>query len=174
MSKQICDLVANERSHNCDRVATRSGQNCDSVASRRRLLEELSGSGIRLTAQRRALVEIIQDATEHLDAAALLERAKVREPGINRATVYRTLELLKKHRLIDELDLMHLNGEKHYYEAKTRSDHLHLACFDCGRIEEYASPVFEELKKTIARDNEFEIRVTRLEVGGRCSECRAK
>jgi hypothetical protein len=33
--------------------------------------------------------------------------------------VYRTLELLKRLRLIDELDLMHLNGEKHFFEAKT-------------------------------------------------------
>ena len=33
--------------------------------------------------------------------------------------MYRTIELLKKLWLIDELDLMHLHGEKHYYEVKT-------------------------------------------------------
>ena len=76
-----------------------------------------------------------------------------------------------KHRLIDELDLMHLNGEKHFYEVKTNVDHVHLACFECGRIEEFTSPLFERLKTEISRQNGFQIRVVRLEVGGRCRRC---
>ena len=112
------------------------------LLQRRALLEELVSKGVRLTAQRRALIEVIQEASEHLDAASLLELARQREPNIDRATVYRTLELLKKLRLIDELDLMHLYGEKHYYEAKTERNHAHLACFRCGRIEEYSEPAF--------------------------------
>ncbi len=139
---------------------------------RRSLLDELLSKGVRLTAQRRVLVEIIQNATAHLDAAALLQEAQKREPNIDRATVYRTIDVLKRLRLIDELDLMHLNGEKHYYEVKTRRDHLHLACFQCGRIEEVATPLFEELKAEISRRNGFQIQVVRLEVGGRCSSCR--
>src|SRR5262249_17772767 len=132
----------------CDSVATRAtthSSNCDSVAStafaRRSLLEELAAKGVRLTPQRRALVEAIQDAGEHLDAASLLDRARAKEPNIDRATVYRTIEMLKRLRLIDELDLMHLNGEKHYYEAKTQREHVHMACFQCGRIEEFSSPL---------------------------------
>jgi Fur family ferric uptake transcriptional regulator len=141
---------------------------------RRSLLKELTSRGLRMTAQRRALVLAIQDAKEHLDASALLEVARKQEPNIDRATVYRTLELLKKLRLIDELDLMHLNGEKHYYEAKTRLDHMHLACFDCGKIVEFTSPRFERLKAEISAQTGFEVRVTRLEVGGRCEDCRKK
>src|SRR5207302_5772041 len=138
---------------------------------RRSLLQELTLRGIRITGQRRILIETIQGATQHLDAATLLRLAQRRDEGINRATVYRTLELLKKLRLIDELDLMHLNGEKHFYEVKTNVDHVHLACFECGRIEEFTSPLFERLKTEISRQNGFQIRVVRLEVGGRCSRC---
>jgi Fur family transcriptional regulator, ferric uptake regulator len=145
-----------------------------SILERRALLEELASNGIRLTSQRRALVEVIQEAREHLDAASLLELARQREPNIDRATVYRTLELLKKLRLIDELDLMHLYGEKHYYEAKTESNHAHLACFRCGRIEEFSSPLFERLKAEISKQAGFTIRVTRLEVGGNCRACAAE
>ena len=115
-----------------------------------------------MTAQRRALVEVIQEANAHLDAASLLKLARQREPSINRATVYRTIELLKKFRLVDELDLMHLDGEKHYYEVKTRWDHIHLACFRCGGIEEFSSPLFERLKAEITRQSGFRIRLTRL------------
>lgn len=140
-------------------------------SERRSLVDELAAKGVRLTAQRRALIEVIQASKEHLDAAALLERARQRQPNIDRATVYRTVELLKKLRLIDELDLMHLEGEKHYYEVKTRQDHIHLACFRCGRIEEFASPVFERLKTQISTEAGFRIRLTRLEVGGSCRAC---
>ena len=138
---------------------------------RRALLDELVSKGVRLTAQRRAVVEVIQEASAHLDASALLEQARQREPNIDRATVYRTIELLKKLRLIDELDLMHLEGEKHFYEVKTKRDHVHLACFRCGRIEEFTSPIFERLKAEIATQAGFAIRVTRLEVGGTCRAC---
>ena len=138
------------------------------------LLNAVEAQGIRLTAQRRALIETIQDATSHLDAASLLELARKRDPNIDRATVYRTIELLKRLGMVDELDLMHLNGEKHYYEVKTQKDHLHLACFECGAIEEFASPTFERLKREIAEKNDFEIQVMRLEVGGLCKRCTAR
>ena len=99
-----------------------------------------------MTAQRRAVIEVIQEAKQHLDADSLLELARKRQPNIDRATVYRTIDLLKRLRLIDELDLMHLEGEKHYYEVRTTRDHVHLACFRCARIEEFSSTLFDQLK----------------------------
>ena len=135
------------------------------------LLNEVESKGVRLTAQRRALIETIQQADAHLDAATLLTRARQRDPKIDRATVYRTLHLLKRLGLIDELDLMHLNGEKHYYEVKTQKDHLHLACFHCGTIEEFDSATFQRLKREIAAQNNFSVQVMRLEVGGLCRQC---
>jgi Fur family transcriptional regulator, ferric uptake regulator len=144
------------------------------VFPRHELLNQVEARGIRLTAQRRALIETIQGATTHLDAASLLKQARERDPRIDRATVYRTIELLKKLGMIDELDLMHLKGEKHYYEVKTKPDHLHLACFVCGEIIEFTTPAFESLKQQIATANQFEIQVIRLEAGGHCGACTAK
>jgi Fur family transcriptional regulator, ferric uptake regulator len=138
------------------------------------LLNEVEARGVRLTEQRRALIATIQEATTHLDAASLLHLARQRDPNIDRATVYRTIELLKKLGMIDELDLMHLNGEKHYYEVKSQKDHLHLACFECEDIIEFTTPAFERLKQEIGEANQFEIQVTRLEVGGLCGTCAAK
>lgn len=140
---------------------------------RHELLNQVETRGIRLTAQRRALIETIQEAATHLDAASLLRLARERSPNINRATVYRTIELLKKLGMIDELDLMHLDGEKHYYEVRTERDHLHLACFACGKIIEFATPAFERLRHEIATANQFEIQVIRLEAGGLCGSCTA-
>jgi Fe2+ or Zn2+ uptake regulation protein len=53
------------------------------------------------------------------------------------------IDLLKKHGLVDEVDLMHLmhlEGEKCFYEANLRFDHIHMGCFRCGRIEEFSRP----------------------------------
>src|ERR1700723_1131931 len=144
----------------------------DSSITRPSLMKELSARGVRMTSQRRVLIGIIQDSPRHLDAARLLELARRQDAGIDRATVYRTLALLKGHGLIDELDLMHIEGEKHFYEAKTNRDHCHMACFRCGAIMEYASASFEKLKAEMAAQSGFQIRVTRLEVGGFCKQCR--
>jgi Fur family ferric uptake transcriptional regulator len=138
------------------------------------LMQELVSRRMRITAQRRTLIQTIQEADGHLDAATLLKLARRRDPQIDRATVYRTLNLLKRLRLVDELDLMHLHGEKHYYEAKTTKDHVHLTCVECGKTEELMIPAFERLKREIARESGFDIRVTRLEFGGRCPECRER
>jgi Fur family transcriptional regulator, ferric uptake regulator len=144
----------------------------DTKITRPSLMKELRARGVRMTDQRRLLVGIIQDARRHLDAAALLEIARKQDPGIDRATVYRTIALLKDRGLIDELDLMHIEGKKHYYEAKTNRDHSHMACFKCGAIVEYTSASFEKLKREMADQIEFQIRVVRLEVGGFCKRCR--
>lgn len=143
----------------------------DTAITRPSLMKELAARGVRITEQRRLLVGIIQDSPRHLDAATLLQIARKQDPEIDRATVYRTISLLKKRGLIDELDLMHIDGEKHYYEAKTNRDHCHMACFRCGAIMEYTSSSFERLKREMAKQSGFQIRVVRLEVGGFCKRC---
>jgi len=135
------------------------------------LEQELISRGLRMTHQRRLLIQIIQAAESHLDAVALWQRARNQDPTLNKVTVYRTLAMLKKHGLVDELDLMHLRGGKHYYEARASRDHIHLACLKCGRIQEFESSLFEKLKGQIERQRRFSIKVVRVEAGGYCDTC---
>ena len=128
--------------------------------------------GLRMTRQRRTILQIVETATTHLDASQLLRKAQKVDPGIDRVTVYRTLGLLKRHGLVDELDLMHLQGEKHFYERRPERDHLHMACLRCGKIQEFESDLFERLKGQIQRECQFHIVVSRFEIGGYCSHCR--
>jgi len=143
----------------------------ESRVLRRPLEQELVSRGVRMTRQRRLLVEIIQSAERHLDANQLWQRAREQDPTLNKVTVYRTLAMLKRHRLVDELDLMHLEGEKHYYEARSTRDHMHLTCVKCGRIQEFESALFEKLKGQIERERRFRIQVVRVEAGGYCDRC---
>ena len=137
-----------------------------------RLQTQLAERGIRMTTPRRAIVSVIETATKHLDASQILRKARTVDSSVDRSTVYRTLELLKRQGLIDELDLMHVNGEGHYYERKLDRDHIHMACLRCGKITEFVSKTFESLKNQLERDCSFHILVARLEVGGYCSVCR--
>src|SRR6516162_7363849 len=136
-----------------------------------RLQAELALRGVRMTKQRRAILGVIETANKHLDASQILRRAQKLDKSVDRSTVYRTLELLKRQGMIDELDLMHLEGERHFYERKVGHGHIHMACLRCGKITEFESEVFESLKQQLERDCQFHIAVARLEVGGYCSAC---
>src|SRR5580704_5721840 len=138
------------------------------------LQRELSSRHIRLTRQRRVVLQVMESAARHMDAGEILEDAQKIDSAITRVTVYRTLDLLKSHGLIDELDLLHLRGHRHYYESHGPRDHIHVACMRCGKVREVESPIYEDLKKQISRDCEIEISVARTEIGGICADCRAK
>ncbi|HYM75625.1 MAG TPA: transcriptional repressor [Candidatus Dormibacteraeota bacterium] len=137
-----------------------------------RLQALLAQRGIRMTGPRRAILNVIETANKHLDASQILRKAQKSDPSVDRSTVYRTLGLLKRQGLIDELDLMHLNGEGHYYERKLGRDHIHMACLRCGKITEFVSERFDSLKSQLEQECRFRILVARLEVGGYCTECR--
>ena len=136
------------------------------------LERQLVGLGVRITRQRRAVLKIIEDAERHLNAATILEMARRQDSGIDRVTVYRTIALLKKHGLIDELDLLHIRGEGHYYEQRPRRQHLHLACLGCGQVTEFESAYFDKVKEQLAKEADFHVAFARVEIGGYCGRCR--
>jgi Fur family ferric uptake transcriptional regulator len=154
------------------RVSTGERINVDEPPGR--LQGELGSLGIRLTRQRRVLLQVMETAQRHLDTDEILERAQKIDPNITRVTVYRTIDLLKRYGLIDELDLLHLRGHRHFYESHGPRDHIHVACMRCGKVREFESELYEELKRQISRDCGIDISVSRTEVGGICLECRAK
>ena len=128
--------------------------------------------GIRLTRQRELLFDLINNSHDHLNADQLYELAKKRDPKINRVTVYRTLKLLKNEGLIDELDLMHFEGEQHYYETRLKQEHAHIVCLRCGSVQEFFGEPLRQIRAQIESDFGFQILVTRTEIGGYCADCR--
>lgn len=154
------------------RVST--GERINIAAEPGRLEAELRRRRIRLTRQRLILLRIIETSPEHLNVEVLLEKAHHADARLNRVTVYRTLDLLKRYRLVDELDLLHLRGHQHFYETHGPRDHIHVACLACGKVREVESELFDRLKRQIERDCHFEISVARTEIGGYCASCRSR
>jgi len=151
-----------------------TGERLNTAETTGRLQQALGKRRIRLTRQRRVILQVMDDAEQHLDVDQILERAQKIDSGVALVTVYRTIDLLKKHGLIDELDLLHLRGDRHYYETHGPRDHIHVACLRCGKVREFESRLYEQLKQQIARDFNMKVTVSRTEVGGYCAECLEK
>src|SRR5499433_2719615 len=150
-----------------------SGERINVAKSSGHLHNALRQRGIRLTRQRRVILQVMDNAEQHLDVDQILARAQKIDPDVHLVTVYRTIDLLKKNGLIDELDLLHLRGDRHYYEAHGPRDHIHVACLRCGKVREFESRLYEQLKEQIARDFNMKVTVSRTEVGGICNDCLA-
>ena len=150
-----------------------SGERINSAETTGKLQQNLAQRGIRMTKQRRVILQVMDAAEQHLDVDQILSRAQKIDSGVHLVTVYRTIDLLKKHGLIDELDLLHLRGDRHYYETHGPRDHIHVACLRCGKVREFESRLYEQLKEQIARDFNMKVTISRTEVGGYCADCLA-
>jgi Fur family transcriptional regulator, ferric uptake regulator len=128
----------------------------------------IGSTGRRMTPQRAVLLEIIQDSSDHLDAEEIYRRARERGEKLSLSTVYRTLDLLKKLDLVDEL---HLWDGHHHYESKTPQEHSHLVCRGCGSVIELSWSVVERIKALAARQEEFQIERAQVDFVGLCSAC---
>ncbi len=150
-----------------------SGERINAHEKPGRLQAELESRGIRLTRQRRVLLQVMEGAQRHLDVDELWQRAQRIDPRVHRVTIYRTIDLLKRHGLIDELDLLHIRGDRHYYESHGPRDHIHVACLRCGKVREFESQLYDRLKREIERGCGIKIEVSRTEVGGYCDDCQS-
>lgn len=132
---------------------------------------QINSSGGRMTPQRAALLTIIQEASGHLDAEEIHRRARERGERVSLATVYRTLDLLKKFRLVDEL---HLWDEHHHYESRTAQEHCHLLCRVCGGVTELSGIIIQRMKSLAGRGNGFLIERSQIDFEGICESCQRR
>ena len=58
--------------------------------------DSLRERGVRLTRQRRILLDLIDHSGLHLDAESLYQLAKEKDPKLNRVTVYRRSNCSRK------------------------------------------------------------------------------
>jgi Fur family transcriptional regulator, ferric uptake regulator len=131
-------------------------------------LAEIREHGGRITAARRAVLAAILDAGEHhFTAAEVFAAVERTSPRPDRATVYRTLELLTEIGLLKPLQL---DGDATVYH-RTDHDHGHLVCERCGRITEIRAASLSNLAGTLTRETGFVIDVHGVAMSGTCGRC---
>jgi Fur family ferric uptake transcriptional regulator len=125
--------------------------------------------GLNDSKTRDVVVDTFFATTEHVDLQTLLERARLRNPSIGFATVYRTLKLLEEAGLAHS---RHFGAKNALYEvAAGRPHHDHLVCEGCGAIVEFVSEDIERAQELVARRHGFELRRHHHELYGLCAEC---
>lgn len=129
----------------------------------------ISSKGGRMTSQRATLLSIIQESADHLDAEEIHRRARERGERVSLSTVYRTLDLLKRLKLVDEL---HLWDEHHHYESRTAHEHCHLLCRVCGGVTEISGSVVKQMMSMVGKQHGFQIERAQVDFEGVCENCR--
>jgi Fur family ferric uptake transcriptional regulator len=133
--------------------------------------DRLAAAGERVTQQRLLVANALAANGRQLTADELYRSLKRQEPSIGRATVFRTLETLVEAGVARRLEL---DGHVYAYVACLPEHHHHLACTNCGRVEEIDEAYVRPIVERLARDMGFQIDDARLDFYGRCATCRAE
>jgi len=142
------------------------------TTSERQLFRDyLKSRRLRLTGERECIIEEVFATHEHFEAEELA--ARLRNRGVSKATIYRTLPLLVSCGLLRQV----IYGEKHgHYEHVHQEEegHDHLICVGCGKVIEFRHDCMEALKSSIKEQFTFEPHRVVLEVSGLCADCGGK
>ena len=119
------------------------------------LVKILKSEGLRYTDQRQAIWDEIRNSNEHRDAEDIYLKLKEGNVKVSRATVYRTIDVLVKNRLVRKMDV----GEgRSLYEPRLDDEHHdHMICLDTGDIIEFYNEELENLQDTIAEKHGYKV-----------------
>ncbi|HKA61650.1 MAG TPA: Fur family transcriptional regulator [Methylomirabilota bacterium] len=146
----------------------------ESPVARRRVgaAAALRGVGLRLTAPRRLVLEVVRGSNAHPTAEAVHQMVRCRLPRVSLGTVYRNLRVLVAQGLVKELPGPHTRFDCNL------SDHHHFICLACGRITDVAGALTERysrpLVSRVASSGGFSVTHHQIEFYGRCATCRRK
>ncbi len=134
-------------------------------------MDELRARGFRVTPQRAVILEEVAHAQGHTSARAVHQAAGGRLPGLNLATVYRTLEALHQAGMVD---LMAVGSDRMLFALRDPNEcHGHLICERCGRMLDIAEQDLQRLAKQIGQRYRFRVDIRHLTLRGHCSQCAA-
>jgi len=134
------------------------------------IIETLRKKGYKATPQRIAICRFALQSRDHPTARRIYDEVKKVYPTVSLATVYKTLQILTEHGLVQELD---------FPERQARFDsyvepHINLVCLRCGKIQDLDDPAAREMVAKITASTEFTRTGQRLDIYGICKICRIR
>ena len=128
-------------------------------------------NNIRLTKQRKVIIEELQKLHSHPTADELYEVVRKRLPHISLGTVYRNLEFLARKGIIRKLEI---GGAQKRFDGDL-DIHQHIRCTGCGRIDDLpAGTAVTHCDRELLENTGYEIIERRVEFIGICPGCRAR
>jgi Fur family ferric uptake transcriptional regulator len=127
-------------------------------------------AGGKRSGKRDRVLNIFLRQEGHLSADDLVEVVRRDEPGIGRATVYRTLQWMVDAEIARKVDFG--DGRSRYEASYRHPRHFHLICTECHRSSEFLSSDVEVLMEEIASARRFLATRAVVQVFGTCDDCR--
>jgi Fur family ferric uptake transcriptional regulator len=129
-------------------------------------MKELLGKDMRLTNQRRMILEELKSVTTHPTADEIYGMVRQKLPRISLGTVYRNLEVLSSLGLVRKLE--NAAGQKRF--DGDVSPHHHIRCDTCGKVGDiFDAPDISGIAQGVSTD--FQITGLSLEFSGICPQC---
>ena len=127
--------------------------------------------GRKATPSRLSILAMFKKARRPLSAQEIIHMLL---ETVDQATVYRTLTSLKEKGIIKQVDLRHNHA---HYELANLTEHHHLICTHCGKVEDvHRHCGVEEIQSAILRSSKHfaNIQEHALEFYGVCILCSKK
>ncbi len=125
--------------------------------------------GVRLTTQRRQILELVCASPRPLGAYEILEQLRAVLPNPTPPTVYRALDFLLAQGLVHKLESLHA------YVGCTHPEHPHAAqfliCAACGEVQHFADEQFERDLEAAEAAAGFAAERRVVELIGTCAAC---
>ena len=129
--------------------------------------EELRGAGLRVTAARVALLEIVR-AGDHLGVEAIASGVRDRIGHISLQAVYDALHALTGAGLLRRIEPA---GGQPRFERRVGDNHHHIVCRSCGAVADVDCAVGEAPCLTPSDEQGFSIDEAEVIYWGLCPDC---
>lgn len=120
-------------------------------------------AGLKMTGQRKTILQVLVESLDHPSVEELYERAKAADPSISMATVYRTMNLLVELEIV----VKHEFNETFARYEVAEDHHHHLIDIETGDVIEFQNEEMERLKEKIATELGYELVDHNLELYGK-------
>ncbi len=142
-----------------------SSQKSDAV-----IIDTLRKNGYKATTQRIAICRFALHSRDHPTAQRIYGEVRKVHPTVSLATVYKTLQILTEHGLIQELDLPQSQARFDSYVEP----HINLVCMHCGNIQDFDDKTAQEMIERVTKKAQFARTGQRLDIYGMCKTCQER
>lgn len=131
--------------------------------------DRLRAVGMKVTPARSAMLAHMMKQKKPQTVETIVEYL-----GVDQATTYRNLRMLVEKGLVRRIELQH--GHAHYEIAEDNTDHHHIACISCHRVEDFDGCNADALfSRALAQTKHFKKIVQHsLELFGLCVTCASR
>ena len=131
------------------------------------VLEQLRQAGLRATSPRVAILTWLDQNRRPSSVETIWK--KVQKRGLDRVTVYRSMEVLMQAGLVRSVDLGHTHV--HYEMNDPKDHHHHLVCDRCGDIQDVIIGNEKQVINKLEQRYQFKSRAHSFEMFGLCESC---